>query len=106
MTSERLDERWEARIDQVAAGARYPETPALGNSVMASVRAEGRVARPALGVAPRFAVAAVLALLVLVASLAVPSTRTAIGEFFGLVEGEHHAGRQLILDRMFAWLVE
>lgn len=88
MTSERLDGRWEAHLDEVAAAVDYPVTPDLGQSVLAAIEGEPASRRPALGWAPRFAVAAALAVLFLVATIAVPSARTAVGEFFGLVEGE------------------
>jgi hypothetical protein len=88
MTNERRDERWDAHLGQLASSIDFPPTPDLGSSVLGAVRRESAPPGPALGWAPRFAIAAVLALLVLSATVAIPSARTAVGEFFGLVEGE------------------
>ncbi len=87
MTSERHEMLWEARLDEIAAESRYPTTPDLGGAVLAAVG--GEPIRPrVVGWTPRFAVAAVVALFLLVAAVAVEPARTAVGEFFGLVEGE------------------
>lgn len=88
MVSERFEVRWERELDTLTAAVEYPATPAIGPRVMAAVVAQPTAPRPALRWTPRFAVAAALTLLVVLATLAVPSTRTAVGEFFGLVEGE------------------
>lgn len=88
MTSDRLDTVWEARLDELARPTRYPTMPDLRAAVVAVIEDEPVARRPARGSRPRFAVAAMLAFLVLVATIAIPSTRTAVGEFFGLVEGE------------------
>jgi hypothetical protein len=88
MTSERFDTRWAAELDEAGRAVAFPATPEFTSNVLAAVRREPARPRSALGWAPRFAVAAVLALLVLTATIAIPSARTAVGEFFGLVEGE------------------
>lgn len=89
MTSERFNVRWETQLDEVAASVSYPATPDLGGAVLAAVgRTPVAAPRPVRGWTPRFAVAAVLTLFLLVATIAIPSARTAVGEFFGLVEGE------------------
>jgi len=87
MTSERMDTIWEAHLDEATASVDYPATPDLGRSVLAEL-SRAASPRPARGWSPRFALAAAIALVVLVATIAIPSTRTAVGEFFGLVEGE------------------
>lgn len=88
MTSERMDAIWETRLDEVATSIGYPTTPNVGVTVMAAVGRTQTTAPSARGWAPRFAIAAAVVMVILVATLAVPSTRTAVGEFFGLVEGE------------------
>lgn len=85
--------RWERFLDGEAAAVAYPATPELRSAVLAAV-----VALPATvgagrwawsGGAPRrVALAAAAVLVVVAATLAVPSSRTAVGEFLGLVEGE------------------
>jgi hypothetical protein len=88
MTSHRFESAWETHLDEVAGRANYPATPDLERAVIAAVSREPSEAHPARGWTPRFAVAAALALFLLVATIAIPQTRTAVGEFFGLVEGE------------------
>ena len=88
MTDHRTGLNWETQIDAAASAVAYPDTPDLAAGVLNAVRSEPSAPRPALGWTPRFAVAAALALLVLTATIAIPSARTAVGEFFGLVEGE------------------
>jgi len=83
LTEQRLDELLAEAQDAVE----YPATPNLGGRVLATVASEpsGGATWPVR----RFAMAAVVAVVVaLVVSLSAPPTRTAIGEFFGLVEGE------------------
>jgi len=88
MTTERRDDRWVQWLDTEAAAAAYPATPDLASRVVAAARIERSAPRFAIGRAPRLAVAAVIALVMLAATIAVPPARTAIGEFFGLVQGE------------------
>ncbi|MDA0353300.1 MAG: hypothetical protein O3A10_13970 [Chloroflexi bacterium] len=88
MTNERRDDRWAQWLDTEAAAAAYPTTPDLASRVVAAARIERRAPRFAIGRAPRLAAATVVALVMLAATIAVPPARTAIGEFFGLVQGE------------------
>ena len=75
----------EVQLHQAAREVVWPATPDLRGSVLSRLdhpRARGRVL-------PRRALGAALAVVVLlvIAVLANPSTRTAVAEFFGLVEG-------------------
>ena len=88
MTSRRVDTIWETHLDKVAGTVNYAATPNLGSAVVAAVSREPIAARRARGWTPRFAAAVVLALFLVVATISIPSARTAVGEFFGLVEGE------------------
>jgi hypothetical protein len=83
LTERRLDEL----LSQAVGAVEYPSTPELSGGVLRAVRSEA-VPRAGRG-APRFALAAAAVVVALIlASLALPPTRTAISEFFGLVEGE------------------
>ena len=88
MNNGRLDARWVSHLDETATAVRYPATPDLSDDVMATIRTDRVRPHAAHGWPARFAAAAVLALFILAATIAVPSARTAVGEFFGLVEGE------------------
>jgi hypothetical protein len=85
--------RWERFLDGEAAAVAYPATPELRPTVLSAVAAlpatvgAGRWAWPG-GAPRRVALAAAAVLVVVAATLAVPSSRTAVGEFLGLVEGE------------------
>ena len=84
--------RWERFLDGEAAAVAYPATPELRSAVLSAVAVGGRAGggwRDARGWAPRRVALATAAVLVaLAATLAWPSSRTAVGEFLGLVEGE------------------
>lgn len=83
LTERRIDEL----LEEAGAAVEYPATPHLGGSVLAAVASEQapRATWPTRRLALAAAAVAVLALVV---SLALPPSRAAIGEFFGLVEGE------------------
>lgn len=73
----------------LAASARelaYPPTPSVAAHVLATLAAERRAPRDVGG--PRLRGAALGAALALATVLALPGTRTAVAEFFGLVAGE------------------
>ncbi len=85
--------RWEqALLAEAAAAVAYPATPELRARVVAAVgeRAAGRARRwaPPLTVNVRLAAAVATLALALVALLAVPASRDAVAEFFGLVPGQ------------------
>lgn len=83
LTERRLDEL----LSQAGGAVEYPATPELSGEVLRVVGDEA-IPRAGRG-APRFALAAAaLVVALILGSLALPPTRTAIGEFFGLVEGE------------------
>lgn len=87
MTSPLTEQRLDELLVEASSAVEYPPTPDLDRRVLTAIRSESvpRVTAPTR----RFAMAAAMALVVvLVVSLALPPTRTAIGEFFGLVEGE------------------
>jgi hypothetical protein len=87
-----LEGRWERFLDGEAAAVAYPATPELRSAVLSAVAVGERAGggwRDARGWAPRRVALATAAVLVaLAATLAWPSSRTAVGEFLGLVEGE------------------
>jgi hypothetical protein len=81
--------RWQDRLlDEVATEFAYPPAPELGARVLVAVAERPPVAAAARTRRLRFAYAAAAALLLAFAlTLAVEPARTAIAEFFGLVEG-------------------
>jgi hypothetical protein len=70
-------------IERAAASMEYPPTPRLRSRVLAAIAARpaARRRRPALALA---AVAAAIAALAAMVAFSIPSSRTAIAEFFGI----------------------
>jgi hypothetical protein len=68
-------------LQRATASVVYPETPQLRSRVLAAIEAPAALRRPAFTFA---SIAAALALLVGAIALGVPSSRTAIAEFFGI----------------------
>ncbi|MBT5773198.1 MAG: hypothetical protein HOH95_02365 [Dehalococcoidia bacterium] len=87
MTSPLTERRLDELLVEASRAVEYPATPDLGSSVLAAIHAEAtpNTNRPTQRLL--MAAAAVLVLAIL-GSLALPPTRAAIGEFFGLVQGE------------------
>ena len=87
MTSPLTEQRLDELLAEASVAVEYPATPDLGSSVLAAIGREvppttsRRMQRLAMA-------AAAVVVLAILGSLAAPPTRTAIGEFFGLVEGE------------------
>lgn len=83
---------WEqSLLAEAATAAVYPATPDLRDRIVAAVgaRAPGRARRwPPFTVNVRLAAAVAVLALALVALLAVPASRDAVAEFFGLVPGQ------------------
>jgi hypothetical protein len=84
----------EAMLGRAARAVQYPATPALASRVLARIESERpprTVALPALGVRLAAALAAAL-LLAAGAALAVPQSRDALADFFGLGHAKIEVG--------------
>ena len=87
MTSPLTEQRLDELLAEASASVAYPATPDFGASVLVAIGREvppttnRRMQRLAMA-------AAAVVVLAILGSLAAAPTRTAIGEFFGLVEGE------------------
>ncbi|MCK9487113.1 MAG: hypothetical protein M0R73_10535 [Dehalococcoidia bacterium] len=84
------DRRLDALLRETASRVAYPEPRNMRARVLAAVADDARPVRTASGLAwrPALAAAVLAAVVVLATLLALPGTRTAVGEFFGIVPGQ------------------